>query len=126
MWFPLMGRSVPVGSSYTASKSALSARSCWLTLWVSFSGPQLADMGCARIVEQGRTHVSTTTYGTVAYMPPEMLQQVWPVVCLRHAFVVRMHCITCTSWAAGSLCIFCEAPMLTPLMGVQGRACRVA
>ncbi|KAK9842451.1 hypothetical protein WJX81_000763 [Elliptochloris bilobata] len=36
---------------------------------------KLADMGCARIVEQGRTHVSTTTYGTVAYMPPEMLQQ---------------------------------------------------
>lgn len=29
----------------------------------AFPGWQLADMGCARIVEQGRTHVSTTTYG---------------------------------------------------------------
>ena len=32
-------------------------------------GSQLADMGCARIVERGRTHVSTTSFGTVAYMP---------------------------------------------------------
>ena len=35
----------------------------------AFPGWQLADMGCARIVEQGRTHVSTTTYGAPDALP---------------------------------------------------------
>ena len=37
-------------------------------------GVQLADFGLTRVLDvDKRTHVSTQTYGTVAYMPPELL-----------------------------------------------------
>ena len=35
---------------------------------------QLADFGLTRVLDvDKKTHVSTQTYGTVAYMPPELL-----------------------------------------------------
>lgn len=35
---------------------------------------QLADFGLTRVLNvEKKTHVSTQTYGTVAYMPPELL-----------------------------------------------------
>ena len=35
---------------------------------------KLADFGLTRVLEvDKKTHVSTQTYGTVAYMPPELL-----------------------------------------------------
>ncbi|MFZ8315901.1 protein kinase, partial [Staphylococcus aureus] len=35
---------------------------------------QLADFGLTRVLDvEKHTHISTQTYGTVAYMPPELL-----------------------------------------------------
>jgi serine/threonine protein kinase len=35
---------------------------------------QLADFGLSRIIDlETRTHVSTNTFGTITYMPPELL-----------------------------------------------------
>ena len=35
---------------------------------------QLADFGLSRVLDHEKhTHISTQTYGTVAYMPPELL-----------------------------------------------------
>jgi serine/threonine protein kinase len=40
------------------------------------AGAQLGDFGLSRLVDTGvHTHISTKTYGTVTYMPPEMLSQ---------------------------------------------------
>lgn len=36
---------------------------------------KLADFGMARLLETNRTHVSTHTYGTISYMPPELLRE---------------------------------------------------
>ncbi len=35
---------------------------------------QLADFGLSRVLDTDRTHVSTQTYGTLAYQPAELLQ----------------------------------------------------
>lgn len=37
--------------------------------------PQLADFGLSRVLDTDRTHVSTQTYGTLAYQPAELLQE---------------------------------------------------
>jgi len=40
------------------------------------AGAQLGDFGLSRLVDTGvATPISTKTYGTVTYMPPEMLSQ---------------------------------------------------
>ncbi|BDA49709.1 probable LIM domain-containing serine/threonine-protein ki at C-terminar half [Coccomyxa sp. Obi] len=36
---------------------------------------KLADFGLSRVMENNSTHVSTTTFGTAAYMPAEMLME---------------------------------------------------
>ena len=36
---------------------------------------QLADFGLSRVLDTDRTHVSTQTYGTLAYQPAELLQE---------------------------------------------------
>ena len=36
---------------------------------------QLADFGLSRVLDTGRTHVSTQTHGTLAYQPAELLQE---------------------------------------------------
>lgn len=38
-------------------------------------GMQLADFGLSRVLDTDRTHVSTQTYGTLAYQPAELLQE---------------------------------------------------
>lgn len=39
-----------------------------------FPMAQLADFGLSRVLDHEKhTHISTQTYGTVAYMPPELL-----------------------------------------------------
>lgn len=37
-------------------------------------GAQIADFGLARVLQDNATHVSTKSFGTVAYMPAEVLQ----------------------------------------------------
>ena len=36
---------------------------------------KLADFGMARLLDSDRTHVSTQTYGTISYMPAELLRE---------------------------------------------------
>ena len=36
---------------------------------------KLADFGMARLLDGDRTHVSTATYGTISYMPAELLKE---------------------------------------------------
>lgn len=38
------------------------------------AGAQVGDFGLSRVLETNSTHVSTNSYGTVAYMPAEMLK----------------------------------------------------
>jgi len=38
------------------------------------SDAQVGDFGLSRVLETNSTHVSTNSYGTVAYMPAEMLK----------------------------------------------------
>lgn len=34
---------------------------------------KLADFGLSRVLDLDMTHISTHTYGTISYMPPELL-----------------------------------------------------
>ena len=36
---------------------------------------KLADFGLSRVLDLDMTHISTHTYGTISYMPPELLSQ---------------------------------------------------
>ena len=36
---------------------------------------KLADFGLSRMLDMDMTHISTHTYGTISYMPPELLSQ---------------------------------------------------
>ncbi len=36
---------------------------------------RLADFGLSRILDAHATHISTQSFGTVPYMPPELLSQ---------------------------------------------------
>ncbi len=36
---------------------------------------KLADFGLSRVLDVDMTHISTHTYGTISYMPPELLSQ---------------------------------------------------
>ena len=36
---------------------------------------RLADFGLSRVLDMNATHVSTQSFGTVPYMPPELLSQ---------------------------------------------------
>ena len=36
---------------------------------------KLADFGLSRVLDLDMTHISTRTYGTISYMPPELLSQ---------------------------------------------------
>ena len=39
------------------------------------AGRRLADFGLSRVLDLNVTHLSTQSFGTVPYMPPELLSQ---------------------------------------------------
>ena len=50
----------------------------WLLLgnaWTRAAPCRLADFGLSRVLDMNATHVSTQSFGTVPYMPPELLSQ---------------------------------------------------
>lgn len=77
----VLGSVVKVLNSYACSESELapnricdaSVRACNART-DGCSSAQLADFGLSRVLEAHATHVSTKTYGTLAYMPGEESQ----------------------------------------------------
>ena len=56
------------------SPSRVTMAVCLTARLLRLCAVQLADFGLTRVLDvDKKTHVSTQTYGTVAYMPPELL-----------------------------------------------------